>query len=134
MVAAYEGKVFLIEDDDLLRESVSDALEHERFLVLPGRHGREALARMHGALPPRVAVIDLLMPGMNGYELIAAMKADPKLRSIPIIVVSGERRISVPDAQYVLTKPFELDKLVDAVRRCCSLDAAAADAERAARA
>lgn len=125
MVAAYEGKVFLIEDDDLLRESVSEVLESEHFLVLPGRHGREALARMQGTLPPRVAVIDLVMPGMNGYELIAAMKADPKLKSIPIIVVSGERRISVPDAQYVLTKPFDVDKLVDAVRRCCVLDASA---------
>ena len=91
---SYEGKVFVIDDDDDLRESLAEALEDEHFLVLPGRNGHEALSRMRGVLPPRVAVVDLAMPDMNGWQLVETMKSDPKLAEIPVIILSGSGSVS----------------------------------------
>jgi CheY-like chemotaxis protein len=119
---AYEGKVFVIDDDDDLRESLSEALEDEHFLVLPGRNGHEALSRMRGVLPPRVAVVDLAMPDMNGWQLVETMKSDPKLAEIPVIILSGSGNVDVPGAERVFAKPVELDDLLDAVRECCQKD------------
>lgn len=119
---SYEGKVFVIDDDDDLRESLAEALEDEHFLVLPGRNGHEALSRMRGVLPPRVAVVDLAMPDMNGWQLVETMKSDPKLAEIPVIILSGHGEVDVPGAERVFAKPVELDELLDAVRECCLKD------------
>jgi CheY-like chemotaxis protein len=58
--------VFLVEDDDDLRESIEALLEAEGYVVLGARNGTEALARMRGSYGTSIAVIDLLMPGMDG--------------------------------------------------------------------
>jgi CheY-like chemotaxis protein len=125
---SYEGKVFVIDDDDDLRESLAEALEDEHFLVLPGRNGHEALSRMRGVLPPRVAVVDLAMPDMNGWQLVETMKSDPKLAEIPVIILSGSGSVDVPGAERVFAKPVELDELLDAVRECCQKDSDEPDA------
>jgi response regulator RpfG family c-di-GMP phosphodiesterase len=58
--------IFLVDDDDELREGLEALLEGEGYLVLGARSGAEALARMQGSYGSSIAVIDLHMPGMNG--------------------------------------------------------------------
>jgi chemosensory pili system protein ChpA (sensor histidine kinase/response regulator) len=108
--------VFLVDDDNDLRESVEQVLEGEGYLVLGARDGTEALARMRGISIPAVAVIDLMMPGMNGWELAKAMKADPALRNIPIIVISVKDRAPVEGVDRVLNKPVTAEELLALVK------------------
>jgi len=108
--------VFLVDDDDELRESISQLLEHESYVVLCARDGREALARMRSISGPAVAVIDLMMPGMDGWKLARTMKADPALSYIPIIVVSSKAGAYVPGADRVLEKPCSAPRLFAAVK------------------
>src|ERR1041385_5829259 len=76
---APKGVVFLADDDAMLRESVLTTLEPRGDLVLPARDGAEALARMRGFVGRAVLLVDLTMPGMNGEELIAAVRRDVTL-------------------------------------------------------
>lgn len=113
------GVVFLAEDENELRESTRGFLEQEGFLVLDARSGGEALSRMRGISVPSVAVIDLVMPGMDGWELIETMRADANLSRIPIIVVSAQGRESVKGADRVLRKPVTPSELVRHVVELC---------------
>jgi CheY-like chemotaxis protein len=103
--------VFLVDDDDELRESVGALLEGEGYLVLAARDGSEALARMHGTFGSSIAIVDLQMPGMGGRELCATMRTDPTLRHIPILVVSAEGSGAVEGADFVLAKPCGAERL-----------------------
>ena len=110
----YKAAVVIAEDEDAERFLAQEALEEAGYLVLGARDGNEALARMLGLAMPTIAVVDLRMPRMSGEELIAAMKADQKLRDIPIIVMTGKtgRDLQVPHADRVLSKPVSAEQLL----------------------
>jgi CheY-like chemotaxis protein len=111
----YRGVVLLADDEDAFRESLEELLEAQDYLVLPARSGAEALARIRGLAGAAVAIIDLVMPGMDGRGLIRAMQADEELRQIPIIVLSAEQAESIPGAQIALRKPCKPKVLFAAV-------------------
>lgn len=111
----YHGIVFLAEDEDRLRDETQHLLEGAGYLVLTARDGVEALARMRGFAGGSVAIIDLLMPGMDGWELVDAMRGDSRLAQIPIIVTSGQRRAVVPGADRFVAKPYRPSELLAAV-------------------
>jgi CheY-like chemotaxis protein len=108
--------VLVVDDENDIREAVSEVLADEGYEVLSAGDGAEALvqAREHH---PSVVLLDLMMPGMNGWEFRAAQKGDPSLSGIPVIVLSALGRVSGLDADGYLQKPFELDDLLRAVRR-----------------
>jgi DNA-binding response OmpR family regulator len=119
--AAHRGIVVLAEDEVLVRESVAELLEDEGFLVLPVKDGQEALRRLRGITgSPVVAVIDLMMPDMDGRILARTMRADDALRKIPILVVTS-RPDEVPEADRVLRKPCPPEELLAAVDALCHL-------------
>jgi len=106
--------VFLVDDDDAIRDAVESVLSSAGWLVVTASDGTEALGLMRHCVHPAVAVIDLVMPGMNGWELIARMKNDPKLAVYPIVVLSGKiLREPIPGVARVLEKPAELSTLLD---------------------
>jgi CheY-like chemotaxis protein len=113
--STHKGVIFLAEDDTDVRENFEDALEDAGYLVLPARSGIEALARMRGLSSRAVAVVDLNMPDMNGSELIAAMRGEKDLASIPILAISADAREPVAGADRFLRKPFELKELLRSV-------------------
>lgn len=110
----YRAAVVIAEDEEAERFLAQEALEQAGYLVLGARDGTEALARMLGLAMRTVAVVDLRMPRMSGEELIAAMKANEKLRHIPIIVVTGQsaRDLRVTGADRVLSKPVTAAQLL----------------------
>lgn len=115
----HKGVVFVADDDDAVRDSAQDILEDEGYLVLGARNGTEALSRMRGISGPAVALIDLVMPGMDGWDLIDAMRADVDLKRIPIIVISGQGREPIKGTDRVMRKPYKATELVGAVREFC---------------
>jgi CheY-like chemotaxis protein len=89
--------------------------------------GEEALARLRGSLDsgrlrPGIILLDLNMPGMGGLEFLRAMKADPALRTIPVVVFTSSREDSDRLLAYSLgasgyvVKPIDFDEFVEAVR------------------
>jgi CheY-like chemotaxis protein len=108
--------VLVVDDESDIREAVSEVLADEGYEVLSAGNGAEALAqaREHH---PNIVLLDLMMPGMNGWEFRAAQKGDPSLSDIPVIVLSALGRVSGLDADGYLQKPFELDDLLRTVRR-----------------
>jgi DNA-binding response OmpR family regulator len=107
--------VLVVEDETDIREAVTELLAEEGYEVLGAGDGADALKKAR-AFHPDVVLLDLMMPGMNGWEFSARLKGDPDLGKIPVIVLSALGRVPGIEAAGYLQKPFELDELLDAVR------------------
>ncbi|WP_426755767.1 response regulator [Myxococcus sp. Y35] len=110
-------KRLLIVDDELaIVEALQDILSVEGYDIVTAFNGAEGLHRMADAKPDLV-LLDLMMPVMDGREMLRRMREDDSLRGIPVVVMSAgrisdeERRSS---ARF-LAKPFELDVLLDTI-------------------
>lgn len=110
------GRVLIVDDGEMNRKVLRAALEREGHATEQAANGREAL----GLLADRsvdVVLLDLVMPELDGYETLAAIKADEALRHLPVIVISGVdeldsvvRCIEMGAADY-LPKPFNASLL-----------------------
>jgi CheY-like chemotaxis protein len=114
----------VVEDDFSVRETLQELLEEEGFQVTPASNGREALDRLRGvAGSPRLILLDLRMPVMDGWQFRAAMRADPLLSGIPVVVMSADTALDQKCQELsvagVLPKPVELDQLLATVHRFC---------------
>lgn len=107
--------VLVVDDERDIREAVSEVLADEGYEVFGAADGAEALSKLR-AHHPAVVLLDLMMPGMNGWEFRAAQQHDPEVSGIPVIVVSALGKVAGLDAAEFLQKPFELDALLTAVR------------------
>lgn len=83
-------------------------------MVLESAEGGQALRLMERCLPA-VILLDLAMPGMNGYAFMEAQRARADWARIPVVVMTAQSRPAV-DADFILLKPFAADALVAAVR------------------
>lgn len=107
--------VLIVEDEQDIRDSVAEALSDEGYDVVRAADGAEALEKMHECHPVLV-LLDLMMPRMNGWQFRTAQRSDPESAGIPVIVLSALGRVSDIDAADFLQKPFDLDRLLSAVR------------------
>jgi len=87
LVAAAD--ILVVEDDDDLRWVVVETLSGAGYSATPAANGKEALMMLAAPVLPRLVLTDLSMPVMDGRELIKAMRADERLRSIPVLVLSA---------------------------------------------
>jgi two-component system chemotaxis response regulator CheY len=109
--------VMIVDDDEDIRSALRLCLERDGHEVVPCEHGRAALDRLVEGDLPDVIVLDLMMPVMNGFELLQVLKQDPAWSRIPVVVVSANRGYSGDDlgVSRILRKPFDLDDLVHAI-------------------
>jgi len=117
-------EVLVVEDDTDLRESLSQALRDHGFGVTPATNGQEALDLLHAGARPSVILLDLMMPGLNGWQLRAALRRDPGLARIPQVVISAymdeaEQAVLALPPDDCLRKPFHIRILIDALERHC---------------
>ncbi len=105
--------VLLAEDDDALREVTAELLRDAGYQVATARDGAEALRAMRGTRPT-LLLLDLMMPNVDGWQVVAQMQADPTLASIPVCVLSAVT--NGPSVQRTLRKPVSLRVLLDAVK------------------
>ena len=106
----------LIVDDDLdLLEVTSFVIENEGMAVKTARNGEEALALLRTGRRPRLVLVDLIMPVMNGWEFLDEVAKDPSLRQIPIVVLTATEHVQVTGAVEVLSKPIDLMALLQVV-------------------
>jgi len=116
-------KTLLLADDSVtIQKVVGISFANEDVTLVTVDNGDDALARAR-ELQPDIVLADVVMPGMNGYEVCEAIKADPELHATPVLLLTGtfeafdEARASRAGADGHITKPFEAQALVDEVNR-----------------
>ena len=120
---ARPARVLLVDDDELARRRIRHWLEAEHWSVDEAAGGQAALARI-AAAQPDVILLDLMMPEMDGFELVAALQADALGRDIPVIVitaldlsVSDRARLNSGIESVLLKDDFKPEELVRRIRR-----------------
>jgi CheY-like chemotaxis protein len=115
--------VLVVDDDPGIRESIETLLPMFGHRVVGAGDGAEALARLRAGDRPCLILLDLMMPGLNGFDLRTHLMADATLAEIPIIVITGAGQTVAEKASAmnleVMRKPFDLSALLSAVRRFC---------------
>jgi|KBSMisStandDraft_5_1062788.scaffolds.fasta_scaffold146945_2 CheY-like chemotaxis protein len=116
------GAILIVDDDNDVRSALSELLEEEGFSVEGAPNGREALARLRGGtVHPAVILLDLMMPGMDGWDFRSEQMRDPRLAAVPVVVVSASGfsqesiRTQFRPAAY-MEKPIEGTVLLDVIR------------------
>jgi CheY-like chemotaxis protein len=118
--------VFVVDDDDDIRTAVQEVLESEGYATRGASNGKEALDMLHAAQPPSLVLLDLMMPEMDGWELLVRMDEDPALHRIPVALMSSHpsiRRAFDKDRgrfmrdSMLLPKPLNLLHLLSIVSR-----------------
>ena len=113
--------ILIVEDDEAIRHTVTDCLELNGFEWIMATNGVDGLARARRERPALI-ITDLAMPGMNGFELLAEVRKDDTLRSVPVIVITANadrpagRRAMDLGADDFITKPFTEAELIYSVR------------------
>ncbi len=112
--------IVVVEDSEPIRRILGLLLEGHGYDVLAVAGGREGLAAAQELLPCAIT-LDLSLPDVDGRDVLRELKADPRTRAIPVIVVSAyASTLSAAEranAAEVLSKPFDVDKLLDMVTR-----------------
>jgi len=104
-------KVLLVDDEDSLRKVMKDLLEREGYLVTEARDGVQALDQVD-RVGPDIIVLDLNLPGLDGYGVLSHLRSRPATSGIPVIVLTAkgdednEVRVFELGADDFLTKPF----------------------------
>ncbi len=107
--------VLVVDDDTVLTTSIEYMLKKHGFCVTIANSGREALTLLKGGLDPDIILLDVVMPGMDGYETFEAMQ---RIKYFPVVFISGNddstselRGLTLGAIDYI-TKPFVYDILV----------------------
>lgn len=111
--------VLLVEDDEAIRETLAEVLAEEGYLVATAQHGAQALEKLSQGLRPRLILLDLMMPVMDGWQLLRCLHGAKELGDIPVIVVSAARDRVPEGARNYLHKPLDLETLLAAVEGQC---------------
>jgi CheY-like chemotaxis protein len=116
-------RILVVDDEPTQRERVRAWLEDEQWLVQEACNGREALARLQESKPD-VILLDLMMPEMDGFQVVAALQKESAWRDIPVIVITSldltakDRERLNSGVEFVLVKEtFRPDDLVARIRR-----------------
>ena len=116
--AVVRSPVLVVDDDLDIRESVAEVLRVEGYEVMVAEDGADALASMRAASPALV-LLDLMMPGIDGWQVFHEMQRDPTLAGIPVCVISAVAAHAPPAVAGSLQKPIPLTKLLQTVERHC---------------
>jgi len=116
--------VLIVDDDVALVEALTDFLEYEGYGVATAADGLAALDQLRRGLRPCVILLDLMMPGMNGWDFRREQMKDDELEDIPVIVMTAANlsarsvKAELGDVEFV-PKPAPKNMLVAAIRRRC---------------
>jgi CheY-like chemotaxis protein len=113
--------ILLIEDDIDINEAVTYILQEEGYIVISTFNGQEALEYLRDSnQKPALIILDIMMPIMNGYEFREAQLKDPKISSIPTILLSASGKyedFSQMNFSECLKKPLDLERLIEVINR-----------------
>lgn len=115
--------ILIVDDESNMRFLLRMLFETEGFEVVEAHHGAAALERVRDEQPDLI-VTDLMMPVMDGHELVERLRADAATAGIPILVISANRNLEIAGADAAFSKPFDIEALLDSARSLSRKDAA----------
>jgi CheY-like chemotaxis protein len=114
-------RILLVEDDRFLRKAAEVRLRRAGYTVITAADGEEAIATA-SATRPDLVLLDLIMPRMQGFEVLRLLRAQPNMQSVPIVVLTNlsqdadrERAMTHGANGYLIKANMSLDALADAV-------------------
>jgi len=121
MSASRRLPLMIVDDDEDLRDALADIMSLQGYEVAAFGDARAALSALEGGVRPFLILLDLMMPGMSGWEFRAAQLENPTLALIPVVVVTAAGHLSTAVRTLsnveVLHKPFTLEILLQVVAR-----------------
>ena len=124
-----EHKILIVDDEDFIRlliEQALEDLEDEGVILLPATNGQEALDMIQ-AEKPNLVFLDVMMPKVNGFEVCKAIRQNPDLKDIYIIMLTAKGQVfdkqkgQAVGANTYMTKPFDPDLLLEKAREVLGL-------------
>jgi CheY-like chemotaxis protein len=112
------GSILLVDDEEAIRQVLSLALEMEGYKIFTAANGKEGLAALSRIPRPFLILLDLMMPVMDGWDFLAALRKNPAYATIPVVVITafaGETG-STPGIE-TFKKPVELNQIFATVRK-----------------
>lgn len=110
--------VLIVDDDVEVLEGLSELLTSRGYEVQAAANGAEAINQLEGSERPCAIIVDLLMPGLVGQELIEYLAGTPRLEEVPLAIVSGSPELA-PPGHKVFTKPIDVPALLEFVEHRC---------------
>ena len=119
----FRHAVLVIDDDSQIRDTLTELLEQEGYVVAVFAAAKDALEHLRRSPAPGLILLDLAMPVMTGFAFRAQQRADPMLADIPVVVMtagvySRDKRAELAASDYLM-KPFRLGRLLEVVARYC---------------
>jgi CheY-like chemotaxis protein len=115
--------ILIVDDEPDIRLLLRELLMDEGYTVAHAANGREALTYLHSApIPPCVIILDLMMPIMSGWDFLRTRQNDPRVQTIPVVVLSATLALAPAaalGAQVCLAKPIDLDRFVATIQCYC---------------
>lgn len=116
-------KILIIEDDHHLRKLIVEKLEEEKFKILEAAGGKEGFKKAKEE-KPNLILLDLILPGTDGYVILSQIKTDPVTSSIPVIVLSNlgqiqeiQKALKLGAVDYLVKAHFPLEKIIEKIKR-----------------
>ncbi|MEJ2680425.1 MAG: response regulator [Gammaproteobacteria bacterium] len=112
----HKTRILVADDDELIRDLLSQRFHRMGYTVLTAKHGNEALARMQ-AEQPDLTILDMMMPGMDGLAVLKQIKNNPTTADMPVVVLTAKRQQEnilqglESGANDYITKPFDVDEV-----------------------
>lgn len=120
-IAASKGTVLIVEDDSFLRKLLAEKLKREGFGIVEVSGGKEALEYLTREVP-MIILLDLVMPGVDGFQVLQEIRKNQAIKNIPIIILSNlgekehiDRAQSLGADDYLIKAHFILDEIVTRV-------------------
>lgn len=119
---SFSKKILIIEDDKFLRELIARKLTDEGFDILEAVEGEEGIKKIREEKPDLV-LLDLILPGIDGFEVLSRMKVEPNLASIPVIILSNlgqreevERGLKLGASDYLIKAHFTPGEIIEKIK------------------
>ena len=113
----FKGNILVVDDTPANLHLLIDILSKQGYEVRPAPNGKFALSAAKG-MPPDLILLDIMMPGMNGYEVCEQLKTDERTKDIPVIFVSAINEVldkvkafAIGGVDYI-TKPFQVEEVL----------------------
>lgn len=110
-------KVLVVEDDSLLQDMLAQQLGKDSWEVSYAKNGEQAL-ELARSVRPDIILLDLMLPGVSGYDILADLKKDPDFNRIPVIILSNlgqqediDKGLQLGAADYMIKSNFTLDEV-----------------------